>query len=158
MHTLTLTFQTLDELRAFISAPNPTPASAAVGTAAHAVAAQTVAETAPAEPPKERKPRAKKNTAPVSEAAKVETEDAEDLSKQVAEVEKAEATRQESTKPAVAVPSAEDVRAAIVRLLKAKGQQAAADVLAEFGAKNVSAIAEEKRGDVIAALDKKAVS
>lgn len=143
--TLTMQFATIEEMRAFLAGSNGLPIDAPPVTLA-----ETRTEPVAAEPPKTRKPRAKK-----SEAEKVETEDAESLTEQVKEVEATvapEPERQESTKPPTAVPTVEDVRAAILVLLKAKGQAVAAAELAKFGFKSASAIPEEKRNDVIAAL------
>lgn len=58
--------------------------------------------------------------------------------------------------PAIIVPSLEDVRAAILALLNAKGQPKAQEVLSAFKATNASSVPVDKRVEVIAALKKAA--
>lgn len=144
--TITLSFSDRTEAAKFLNSLPPTESDVHATISPATGQRHATEEAAKAE----KKARAKK-------ADKVhEQVVAEDGAAQAAEMKaeekKAEPAREESTKPPAAIPTPDEIRAAILPAMKAKGQAAVVACLAKFDAKNASTVPEEKRLDCIAAL------
>lgn len=112
----------------------------------HALGASAL-ESATAEAPAEEKPKAerkraevKKNPAPEKEAPKVEEK------------------QEEATDQASDLPTVDELKAVSQKLVAANGREAMAELLEEFGAKNLSSLPESQRVEYLEKANAKLAS